>query len=65
MKKKILSALLATVILAAGYVPATAADDKAVIYVSPNGSDSAKGTIEAPLKTFAGAQAAVRKLKSG
>lgn len=50
--------------LAAVNVTAAEADTSAVIYVALNGNDSAGGTIESPLRTFGGAQAAVKKLKS-
>jgi len=56
---KLCTLLLASPLLVAMSSPVTAAE----IYVSPRGSDDAPGTKAAPLKTFAAAQQAVRRMK--
>ena len=69
--KKIISALMSAVMIA-GTVPTIAAKEtKGVntviktIYVSPTGSDSAAGTVSAPLKTLGAAKEAANRLNDG
>lgn len=65
MKKHRLSAVFcAAVLLLSQAVPtfASGANVTHEFYVAPNGSDAAKGTLEAPFKTAARAQQAVREV---
>ncbi len=65
MAKRIIAVFVTVLMLSATLLPVMAsADEKAVIYVSPNGNDSAVGTIDAPLKTLEGAKQRVRELKA-
>ena len=61
MSFKTIGHLAAVSALFLGVTVATAAD-QATFYVAPNGSDSNKGTEEAPFKTIAQAQKAVRAI---
>ena len=61
MSFKTLSQMAAISALFLGATVATAAD-QATFYVAPNGSDSNKGTEEAPFKTITQAQKAVRAI---
>lgn len=44
---------------------ATAAEDKIVLYVSPQGNDSASGAVNTPLKTMEGARKKLQTLQKG
>ena len=61
MSFKKLSQLAAVATLFLGVTVATAAD-QATFYVAPNGSDTNKGTEDAPFKTITQAQKAVRAI---
>ncbi len=64
MNRRIISALLSLTLIFTFVIPcAFAAEENTVLYVSPDGSDSALGTIETPLKTLDGARQRVRQLK--
>ena len=62
--KRLVSLILATLMLCA-VTPCISAADMTAIYVSPNGSDNADGTIDDPLQTLAGAKQKVSDLKKG
>ncbi len=66
MIKKIISLFVVVLMLVSSLPGVFAAEETAgeVIYVAVGGSDSAAGTIEAPLGTLAGAQKRVRELKA-
>lgn len=66
MIKKIVSLFVVILMLVSSVPGAFAAEDAAgeVIYVAVGGSDSALGTIDAPLGSLAGAQKRVRELKA-
>ncbi len=61
--KRIIALVLMSVMLCAG-VPTIYAQNQEILYVSPNGNDSASGTVNSPLKTLAGAKKRVSELKS-
>lgn len=63
MKKKIIS-ILAGAVLVLNLVPTAMASGETTLYVSPNGSDSAAGTVDAPLATMDGARKKVLELKA-
>ncbi len=65
MKRKIISIVLSLVFVLTTFAPCVlAAENTTVIYVSPNGNDSALGGIDTPLKTLDGARQRVRELKA-
>ncbi len=63
MTKRIISLALA-MLLVLGIVPATFAAEATSLYVSPDGNDSAVGTIEAPMQSVKAAIERVRELKA-
>lgn len=65
MNKRIISVILSLLFVLTAFTPAVfAAQEDAVIYVSPTGNDSAAGTMESPLKTLDGARKRVSELKN-
>ena len=56
--KKLLTLLLSSVVLLLLFAPgfSVLASDTAKLYVSPDGDDSAAGTIDAPLATLSAAK---------
>lgn len=65
MKRKIISIVLTLLFVLGTVAPCVlASEGTSAIYVSPNGNDSALGTIDAPLKTLDGARMRVRDLKA-
>jgi hypothetical protein len=66
--KWIICALIAALIcndgLMAGFAAGKVPLAGQVVFVAPNGHDSASGSAAAPFRTLAGAQAAIRRLKS-
>ena len=67
MSKKLITALLLitsmllNMFVAVNTYAYTASGDEILIYVAPDGNDKNQGTIDAPLKTFAGAKHRVRQ----
>lgn len=68
LRKQLASGVLAAVLVLSGLIPSTpvsAAQSAGVqIYVSPNGNDSADGSLQAPLRTLEGARDKIRDMKN-
>ena len=60
MKRTVCAVLAAAILLTGMNITAIAAQ-KVTLYVSPDGSDSSKGTIDAPLRTLNGARKTVQQ----